>query len=44
MAYDVIRQLKGKAGGAQVKNAQIGLTENMGGPASIVAIGIYGNP
>jgi acetyl-CoA C-acetyltransferase len=44
MVYDIIRQLKGKAGGAQVKNAQIGLTENMGGPASIVAIGIYGNP
>lgn len=44
MTYDIIRQLKGTAGGVQVKNAQIGLTENMGGPASIVAIGIYGNP
>lgn len=44
MAYDIKRQLQGKAEGAQVKNAQIGLTENMGGPASIVAITILGNP
>lgn len=44
MVYDIKRQLQEKAEGAQVKNAQIGLTENMGGPASIVAITILGNP
>ncbi len=44
MTCDIIRQLKGQAGGAQVENARIGLTENMGGPCSIVAIGIYGTP
>ncbi|HKI49888.1 MAG TPA: acetyl-CoA acetyltransferase, partial [Desulfobacteria bacterium] len=42
MMYAVKQQLQEKAGGAQVKNARLGLTENMGGPASILALSILG--
>jgi acetyl-CoA C-acetyltransferase len=42
MMYAVKRQLQEKAGGAQVKNARLGLTENMGGPASILALSLLG--
>jgi len=40
MMYAVKCQLQEKAGGAQVKNARVGLTENMGGPASILALSL----
>ena len=33
MVYALKNQLEEKAGGAQIKNARIGLAENMGGPA-----------
>jgi acetyl-CoA C-acetyltransferase len=42
MMYAIKQQLQEKAGGAQVKNARLGLTENMGGPASIIALSILG--
>jgi acetyl-CoA C-acetyltransferase len=42
MMYAVKQQLQEKAGGAQIKNARLGLTENMGGPASILALSILG--
>lgn len=31
MVYEVCKQLQGKAGPRQVKNARIGLTHNLGG-------------
>lgn len=44
MIYEVYKQLQGKAGPRQVKNADIGLTHNLGGvPGSFTcAIGIFG--
>ena len=44
MIYEVYKQLQGKAGPRQVKNANIGLTHNLGGvPGSFTsAIGIFG--
>jgi acetyl-CoA C-acetyltransferase len=40
MIYAIKQQLQEKAGQGQVKNARLGLTENMGGPASILALTI----
>ncbi|MGD8386179.1 MAG: hypothetical protein PVG49_03515 [Desulfobacteraceae bacterium] len=40
MMYAIKAQLQEKAGGAQVRNARLGLTENMGGPASILALSL----
>jgi len=42
MLYWLTRQLQGRAGEAQIKNAKLGLAENMGGPASICSINILG--
>lgn len=42
MVYALKMQLEEKAGAVQVKNARIGLAENMGGPASICSINIVG--
>ncbi|MBI4289721.1 MAG: acetyl-CoA acetyltransferase [Chloroflexi bacterium] len=44
MIYEVYKQLQGKAGPRQVKNADIGLTHNLGGvPGSFTgAVGIFG--
>ena len=44
MIYEVYKQLQGKAGARQVKNAKLGLTHNLGGqPGSFTcAIGIFG--
>ena len=44
MAYEIYKQLQGKAGPRQIKNPKIGLTHNMGGtpPSSIVAVCILG--
>ncbi len=45
MIYEVYKQLQGKAGKRQVKNAHVGLTHNIGGfPAmSITSVAIFGN-
>ncbi len=45
MIYEVYKQLQGKAGKRQVKNAHLGLTHNIGGfPAmSITSVAIFGN-
>lgn len=40
MIYAIKQQLQEKAGNAQVRNARVGVTENMGGPASILALTI----
>ena len=45
MMYEVYKQLQGKAGPRQVKDAQIGLTHNVGGGpgGAVAAISILGN-
>jgi acetyl-CoA C-acetyltransferase len=46
MMYEVYKQLQGKAGPRQVKNARLGLTHNLGGVvpgASVAACSIVGN-
>jgi acetyl-CoA C-acetyltransferase len=40
MMYQIKQQLQEKAGGAQVKNARLGLTENMGGPCTVLALSL----
>jgi acetyl-CoA C-acetyltransferase len=46
MMYEVYKQLQGKAGARQVKNARLGLTHNLGGVvpgASVAACSVVGN-
>ncbi len=40
-AYEITLQLRGEAGKRQVKNAQIGLTHNVGGSGATAVVGIY---
>jgi acetyl-CoA C-acetyltransferase len=44
MAYEIYKQVQGKAGPRQIKNPKLGLTHNMGGtpPSSVVAVCILG--
>ncbi|MDE5414920.1 thiolase domain-containing protein [Alkalihalobacterium chitinilyticum] len=39
--YEVVTQLRGKAGDRQVKNAQIGLTHNLGGTGATCLVHIF---
>jgi acetyl-CoA acetyltransferase len=41
MAVEITKQLRGEAGERQVKNAEIGLTHNVGGTGQVVAIHIF---
>jgi acetyl-CoA C-acetyltransferase len=41
MAIEITKQLRGEAGERQVKNAEIGLTHNVGGTGQVVAIHIF---
>ncbi len=41
MALEITKQLRGEAGGRQVKNAGIGLTHNVGGTGQVVAVHIF---
>jgi acetyl-CoA acetyltransferase len=41
MAIEITKQLRGEAGERQVKNADIGLTHNVGGTGQVVAIHIF---
>ncbi len=45
MAYEIYKQLQGKAGERQIKNPSIGLTHNLGGfpSLSVASIAILGN-
>ena len=42
MIYEVTKQLQGRADGAQVKDARLGLAHNLGGPASVCSVTILG--
>ena len=44
MLCEITRQLQGRAEGAQVKNARLGLAHNLGGPGSVCAVTILGRP
>jgi len=44
MLCEVTKQIQGRAEGAQVKNARLGLAHNLGGPGSVSAITILGLP
>lgn len=39
--YEIVTQLRGEAGARQVKNAEIGLTHNIGGSASTCVVNIF---
>jgi acetyl-CoA C-acetyltransferase len=41
MAIEITKQLRGEAGERQVKNAEIGLSHNVGGTGQVVAIHIF---
>lgn len=42
MMYEVTRQLQGRAGERQVKDARLGLLHNIGGPGAISAVTVLG--
>ncbi len=44
MIYEVTRQLQHRVGDRQVKNAQVGLAHNLGGPGAVGCVTILGNP
>ena len=44
MLYEITKQLQGRADGAQVENARLGLAHNLGGPGSVCAVTILGLP
>jgi len=44
MIHEVTRQLQHRVGDRQVKDAQIGLAHNLGGPGAVGCVTILGNP
>ncbi len=44
MLCEVTKQIQGRAEGAQVKNARLGLAQNLGGPGSVSSVTILGLP
>jgi acetyl-CoA C-acetyltransferase len=42
MLYEVTKQLQGRADGAQVKDARLGLAHNLGGPGSVCSVTVLG--
>jgi acetyl-CoA C-acetyltransferase len=42
MLYEITKQLQGRADGAQVKDARLGLAHNLGGPGSVCSVTILG--
>jgi acetyl-CoA acetyltransferase len=43
MIYELTQQLRHQAGDRQVKDAEIGLAHNLGGPAAVACVSILGN-
>ncbi len=44
MIYEITRQLQHRMAGRQVKNAQVGLAHNLGGPGAVGCVTILANP
>lgn len=42
MVYEVVKQLQGKGGQRQVKNARLGLAHTLGGPGALAAVTVLG--
>jgi acetyl-CoA C-acetyltransferase len=42
MIYEVVTQLRGQAGTRQIKNAQLGLVHNLGGPGAVACVLVLG--
>ena len=42
MIYECVKQLQGKCGERQVKNPQLGLAHNVGGPGAVSCVLIFG--
>jgi acetyl-CoA acetyltransferase len=43
MVYELTLQLQGRAGQRQVKDAELGLAHNLGGPGAVSCVAILGN-
>ncbi|MDZ4247609.1 MAG: acetyl-CoA acetyltransferase [Dehalococcoidia bacterium] len=43
MTYEVYKQLQGKAGSRQLKNARRGLSQTLGGHPNVCAVAVFGN-
>ncbi len=43
MTYEVYKQLQGKAGPRQIKDARLGLSHTLGGPPQVACIAVFGN-
>jgi acetyl-CoA C-acetyltransferase len=43
MIYECVTQLRGEAGERQVKNPQVGLAHNVGGPGAVACVVVLGN-
>ncbi len=43
MTYEVYKQLQGKCGERQVKDAKIGLAHTLGGPPQVACVAVYGS-
>ena len=43
MIYELVTQLRGRAGGRQVRHAKIGLAHNLGGPGAVSCVSILTN-
>ncbi len=44
MIYEVVTQLRGEAGSRQVKDAELGLVHNLGGPGAVACVVVLGTP
>ncbi len=44
MIYEVVTQLRNQAGARQVKDAELGLVHNLGGPGSVACVVVLGRP
>jgi len=44
MVYESVKQLRGDAGERQVKNAEVGLAHNVGGPGAVSCVVVMGRP
>jgi acetyl-CoA C-acetyltransferase len=42
MIYEVVTQLRGQAGARQVRDAELGLVHNLGGPGSVACVIVLG--
>jgi acetyl-CoA C-acetyltransferase len=44
MIYEIVTQLRGQSGARQVKNPELGLVHNLGGPGAVACVLVLGTP